>query len=63
MHLKALGDHLSSQYLKGIGDSVGNALKDIRDLFSNALRGVDTLWEMPEEQWRPDGRISHQVFS
>jgi hypothetical protein len=41
MSPKALGDHLSSRYLKGVGDSVVNVQR-VLETFSAML------WEMPK---------------
>jgi hypothetical protein len=59
MGLKALGDYLSRTY--GFGNALRNAQRGSK-IFS-AMLIEDTLWEMPKQKWRPDGRISLQVSS
>ncbi len=59
MMLKALSDNIWS-VPKCTGDLY---LKSIGDLFSNSYRVGNTLWEMHQKKQRPDGCISHQIFS
>ncbi len=53
---KSFGDHLAIP--KGYWRLFGKWPKDIGDIFSNAYRVTDTLWEMLKNSWDPVSTFS-----